>query len=79
MESATLEAVLVAAAVCASAKEVPVSVEEALGGGGVTVAMLEPLGAGAVAIAVSKSVVAATTRKIFPPVENQGKQVENMY
>jgi hypothetical protein len=65
-----LEAVLVAAAV---------AVEEALGDGGVTVTILEPLGAGAVAIAVSESVLAATTCRIIPPVENQGKQVENMY
>jgi hypothetical protein len=76
---ATLEAVLVAAAVCEPAKEVPVTVEEALGGRGVTVAMLEPLVAGVVAIAISESVPAATTRRIVPPVENQGKQVENMY
>ena len=35
--------------------------------------MLEPLGAGAVPTAVSELVVAATTRRIVSPVENQGK------
>ena len=56
------------AAVCEPVKEVPVMVEEALGGGGVTV---EPLGAGMVAFAVSESVLATTMRRIVPPVENK--------
>ena len=58
--------VVAQAAVCEheGVKEVPVVVEEALGGGGVIVATLEPLGAGAVGFAVPESVLAATTRRI---------------
>ena len=65
--------VVAQAAVCEpeGVKEVPVVVEEKLGGGGVIVATLEPLGAGVVGFAVSESVLAATTRRIVPPVENK--------
>ena len=68
--------VVAQAAICEpeGVKEVPVVVEEALGGGGgggEIVATLEPLGAGTVGFAVSESVLAATTRRIVPPVENK--------
>ena len=72
--------VVAQAAVCDErVKEVPVVVEEALGGGGVIVATLQPLGAGAVGFAVSKLVLAATTRRIVPPVENKASNLKYVH